>query len=145
MRTFFAALAAAILAVTPAGAQQASAYYIAMLDEQTLFVVDMASLATTEPRQITAVVATRERNEVIRTTIEFNCPARESRRTQVSVFAPDGAQKDVYVPENQNWRAAPSGTVGGDILDWACGVSQPRAELLLEQGEGAIWAFVAPR
>lgn len=140
------ALVLALLFAAPAWAQQqGEAFYLVYQDQDVMVTVDLGSVSGSDVRQAHTIVAARSRGELIHTTTEFNCASRQTRRTLVDVRTPNGERVDSYVPNDLSWRDARAGSVGGDILDWVCGFSQPNPNTRLPDAEGVARVFLGGR
>lgn len=73
-------------------------------------------------------VSAETRVKTVHSTVEFNCLKRVSRYRLFRAIGADGGElHNMTDPDNLAEHAAQKNTVGGDVLDFVCGISRERA------------------
>jgi hypothetical protein len=132
MRTILGFLAAAALsAPLPAAA---SDWWRAAGNETSRGYVDLDSLSTSggwvRAQHMLIYRQASPSTKVKRVTaiVEFDCSRRISRYRQFIAYDETGGQlHNLTDPDNLADHAAEKGTIGGDVLDFVCGIGRERA------------------
>jgi hypothetical protein len=125
------AAAAALSAPLPAAA---SDWWRIGSNDASVSYVDLDSIKTNGPwlradqTMIYRTVSAETRVKRVHSTAEFDCSRRISRYRLFRAIGADGGElHNMTDPDNLAEHAAQKNTVGGDVLDFVCGISRERA------------------